>query len=155
MNKFFLLALFLASLVNAQSKQMNQLISDIEPKVIEWRRDFHEHPELSNREFETAKKITRHLESLGMEVQTGVAHTGVVGILKGDKPGPVIALRADMDGLPVTERVDLPFASKVTSTYNDIETGVMHACGHDAHMAILMGAAEVLSKSKKNLRGTV
>lgn len=155
MNKFFFLALCIGAVVNAQSKQTIKLIDDVEPKVIEWRRDFHEHPELSNREFETAKKIASHLESLGMEVQTGVAHTGVVGILKGDKPGPVIALRADMDGLPVTERVDLPFASKVKSTYNGIETGVMHACGHDTHMAILMGAAEVLSKMKKDIKGTV
>ena len=155
MNKFFLLAMCIGAVVNAQSKQTMKLIDDIEPKVIEWRRDFHEHPELSNREFETAKKVASHLESLGMEVQTGVAHTGVVAILKGDKPGPVIALRADMDGLPVTERVDLPFASKVKSTYNGIETGVMHACGHDTHIAILMGAAEVLSKMKKDIKGTV
>lgn len=155
MNKLCLVAFFLATLMNAQSKGLVQLIDEVEPKVIEWRRDFHEHPELSNREFETAKKIANHLESLGIEVQTGVAHTGVVGVLKGDKPGPVIALRADMDGLPVTERVDLPFASRVKSTYNGIETGVMHACGHDTHMAILMGTAEVLSKSKKKLKGTV
>lgn len=141
--------------LQAQSSKSAQLINEIEPKVIEWRRHFHENPELSNREFETGKKIASHLESLGMEVQTGIAHTGVVGILKGDKPGPVIALRADIDGLPVTERVPIPFASKVTSTYNGIESGVMHACGHDTHIAMMMGTAEVLSKMKKDLKGTV
>lgn len=124
-------------------------------KVIEWRHDIHENPELSNREFNTAKKIADHLKSLGLEVQTNVAVTGVVGILKGGKPGPVIGLRADMDALPVTERVDLPWASKVKASYNNIETGVMHACGHDTHVAILMGTAEVLSKMKNDIRGTV
>ena len=141
--------------IQAQIEKTSKLIDNVESKVIDWRRDFHENPELSNREFETAKKIAAHLKSLGIEVQTGVAHTGVVGILKGGKPGPVIALRADIDALPVTERVDVPFASKVKSTYNGIETGVMHACGHDAHTAILMGTAEVLSKVKKDLKGTV
>ena len=128
---------------------------EVESKMIEWRHDLHENPELSNREFNTAKKIAAHLESLGMEVQTGVAVTGVVGILKGAKPGPVIGLRADIDALPVTERVDLDWASKVKSTYNQIETGVMHACGHDTHIAILMATAEVLSSMKSELRGTV
>lgn len=127
----------------------------IEKKVIEWRRDIHQNPELSNREFKTAEKVAAHLRSLGIEVQTGIAHTGVVGVLKGGKPGPVVALRADMDALPVTERVDLPFASKVKSEYNGIETGVMHACGHDTHVAALMGVAEVLAGMKKDLRGTV
>ncbi len=141
--------------VHSYAQKVSQLISEVEPKVIEWRRDFHQHPELSNREFETSKKVAAFLEGLGMEVQTGIANTGVVGILKGGKPGPVVALRADMDGLPVTERVDLDFASKVKSEYNGIETGVMHACGHDTHMAMLMGAAEVLSKMKKDLKGTV
>jgi amidohydrolase len=133
----------------------NQLAKEVEPKVIEWRHDFHENPELSNREFKTAEKIAAHLKSLGIEVQTGVAKTGVIGILKGAKPGPVIALRADIDALPVTERVELEWASKANSTYNGIETGVMHACGHDTHTAILMGVAEVLSKMKKDLKGTV
>ncbi|MEL6557280.1 MAG: amidohydrolase [Bacteroidota bacterium] len=127
----------------------------IEDKVIEWRRDIHQNPELSNREFKTAEKVVNHLRSLGIEVQTGIAYTGVVGVLKGGKPGPVIGLRADMDALPVTERVDLPFASKVKSEYNGIETGVMHACGHDTHVAALMGVAEVLAGMKKDLRGTV
>ena len=155
MRNITLFFLMIGAVLQAQTVKTDQLINDIEPKVIEWRRDFHEHPELSNREFETAKKIAAHLESLGMEVQTGIAHTGVVGILKGGKPGPVIALRADIDGLPVTERVPLPFASKVKSTYNGIETGVMHACGHDTHIAMMMGTAEVLSKMKKDLKGTV
>ncbi len=127
----------------------------LEPKVIEWRRHFHQNPELSNREFKTAGKIAGHLRSLGMEVQTGVAKTGVVGILRGGKPGPVVALRADMDALPVTERANLPFASKVKAEYNDQTVGVMHACGHDTHVAMLMGAAQILSGMKKDLKGTV
>ncbi len=124
-------------------------------KVIQWRRDFHQHPELGNREHRTAGIIAKHLQSLGLEVKTGVAKTGVVAILKGAKPGPVVALRADMDALPVSERVNLPFASKVKTVYNDQEVGVMHACGHDAHVAILMGVAEVLAGMKKDLKGTV
>ena len=130
-------------------------IAAIEPKVVAWRRDIHEHPELGNREVRTAKLVADHLRSLGIEVKTGVAHTGVVGLLKGGKPGPVVLLRADMDGLPVTERVKLPFASSVTSTFNGAEVGVMHACGHDTHVAILMGVAEVLSGMKSELPGTV
>ena len=127
----------------------------ITQKVINWRRDFHEHPELGNLENRTAEVIAKHLQLLGIEVKTGVAKTGVVGILVGGKPGPVVALRADMDGLPVTERVNLPFASKVKTTYNDQEVGVMHACGHDSHMAILMGVAEVMASMKKDIAGTV
>lgn len=127
----------------------------IEQKVIEWRRDIHEHPELGNREVRTADIIASHLKALGMEVKTGVAKTGVVALLKGDKPGPVVALRADMDALPVEEKTGLPFASKVKATYNGRESGVMHACGHDSHVAILMGVAEILSGMKKELRGTV
>ncbi len=155
MKKIILIAFLVTFGIQAQNGKTNKLIDDVESKVIEWRRDFHENPELSNREFETAKKIAAHLESLGMDVQTNVAHTGVVGILKGGKPGPVIALRADIDGLPVTERAPIPFASKVKSTYNGMETGVMHACGHDTHIAMLMGTAEVLSKMKKDIKGTV
>jgi len=128
---------------------------EIEKKVIAWRRDIHEHPELSNREFRTSKLVAEHLMSLGIEVKTGVAHTGVVGILKGGKPGPVVALRADMDALPVVEQVDVPFKSTVRSTYNDLDVGVMHACGHDNHVAILMGAAEVLASIKDEIPGTV
>ena len=131
------------------------LIVAIEPKVVAWRRDFHQHPELSNREFRTAEKVAEHLRSLGLEVKTGVAHTGVVGVLVGGRPGPVVALRADMDGLPVTERVDLPFASKARAEYNGEEVGVMHACGHDTHVAILMGVAEVLAARRAELQGTV
>ncbi len=127
----------------------------IEQKVIEWRRYFHENPELSNREFKTAEKIAEHLKSLGLEVQTGIAHTGVVAILKGAKKGPVVGLRADIDALPVTERNDLPFKSEVVTEYNGQETGVMHACGHDTHIAIMMGVAEVLSGMKNDLAGTV
>lgn len=130
-------------------------IAAIEPQVIAWRRDFHEHPELGNREVRTAGIVAAHLRKLGLEVQTGVAHTGVVGLLRGGRPGPVVLLRADMDGLPVTESNDLTFASKVRATYNGAEVGVMHACGHDTHVAILMGAAEVLSAMRAELPGTV
>lgn len=130
-------------------------VNAIEQKVINWRHDFHQHPELGNREFRTAEIVKKHLESLGIEVQTKVGVTGVVGILKGQKPGPVIALRADMDALPITEKNDLSYKSTIISTYNGKETGVMHACGHDGHVAILMGVAEVLSTMKKELRGTI
>ena len=126
-----------------------------EQRVIAIRRDIHQHPELGNREVRTAKLVADRLRELGIEAKTGVAHTGVVGILKGGKPGRVVALRADMDALPVTEQVDLPFASKVRTTYNGIETGVMHACGHDAHVAILLGVAEVLAGMRTELPGTV
>ncbi len=127
----------------------------VEEKVITWRRDIHQNPELSNREFKTAEKVANHLRSLGMEVQTGIAKTGVVGILKGDKPGKVVALRADIDALPVTERNDLPFRSQVTTEFLGKKTGVMHACGHDTHTAILMGVAEVLSNNKDKINGTI
>ncbi|HXI14041.1 MAG TPA: amidohydrolase [Thermoanaerobaculia bacterium] len=136
-------------------KDLDQRAALIDKKVLEWRRDIHEHPELGNREFRTAKIVAEHLTRLGIEVRTGVAHTGVVGVLKGGKPGRVVALRADMDALPVTESVDVPFASKVRSTYNNQDVGVMHACGHDTHVAILMGVAEVLAGMKANLPGTV
>ncbi|GAA0742959.1 amidohydrolase [Gaetbulibacter jejuensis] len=134
---------------------LEQDIIDIEPKVIEWRHHFHQNPELSNREFKTAEKIAEHLKSLGFEVQTGVAKTGVVGILKGDLPGKVVALRADIDALPVTERNNLPFKSEVRDTFLGTETGVMHACGHDTHISILMGVAEVFSKHKDKIKGTI
>ncbi len=136
-------------------QQIEMKANAINGKVIEWRRYFHEHPELSNREFNTAKKVADHLRSLNIEVTTEVAHTGVVGVLKGGKPGPVIGLRADMDALPVIERVDLPFASKVKSKYLNKNVGVMHACGHDTHVAMLMGAAEILAGMKDELKGTV
>jgi|TARA_B110000438_G_C15816278_1_gene652106 amidohydrolase len=137
------------------SSEIDRLSQEVEAKVIEWRHDIHQYPELSNQEFKTAAKVAKHLEALGYEVETGVAVTGVVGVLKGGKPGPVVALRADMDALPVTERTGLPYASKVTAEYNGKEVGVMHACGHDAHVAIAMGAAEVLAKMKDELPGTV
>ncbi len=129
--------------------------AEIEQKVIEWRRDIHRNPELSNREFRTAKLAAEHLRKLGMEVRTEVAHTGVVGLLRGGRPGPVVALRADMDALPVTEATGLEFASKVRTTYNGQETGVMHACGHDTHVAMLMGAAEVLTSIREQIAGSV
>ncbi|MDR9456919.1 MAG: amidohydrolase [Salegentibacter sp.] len=128
---------------------------NLEEQVISWRRDFHQNPELSNREFKTAEKIAAHLEKLGIETQTGIAKTGVVGILKGDNTGKTVALRADMDALPVTERNDLPFKSEVTTEFLGSQTGVMHACGHDTHVAILMGVAEVLSQNKNKINGTV
>jgi amidohydrolase len=127
----------------------------IEPKTIAWRRDFHEHPELGNREFRTSKIIADHLRSLGLEVHEGVGKTGVVGILRGAYPGPVIGLRADMDALPLIERTPVPFASKVKTTYNGQEVGVMHACGHDSHIAIMMSVAEILAGMKQQLHGTV
>lgn len=149
------------SLTHAQAQQsalpdaIQSRVDTVMPQVIDWRRDFHQHPELGNREFRTAGIIAEHLEALGMEVTTGVAHTGVVGILRGDRPGPVVALRADMDALPVEEQVDLPFASRVRTEYNGQDVGVMHACGHDNHMAILMGAATVLAGIRDELPGTV
>jgi amidohydrolase len=130
-------------------------VEGVMPKVVAWRRDIHAHPELSNRETRTAKLVAEHLRALGMEVRTGVAHTGVVGVLKGGRPGPVVALRADMDALPVTEETDLPFRSTARGFYNGDSVGVMHACGHDTHVAMLMGAAEVLAGMKDELPGTV
>ncbi len=128
----------------------------IEARVIAWRRDLHAHPELGNREFRTSAIVAAHLQKLGLdEVRTGVAHTGIVGLLKGALPGPVVALRADMDALPVAEEVDVPFASKVRTTWNGEEVGVMHACGHDTHTAILMGVAEVLVGLRAKLCGSV
>ena len=160
MKKIILIALLFSFKISmAQNNDRTEMIrtaaDKIEQKVIAWRHDFHQHPELGNREFRTAEIIANHLQSLGMDVQTKVAATGVVGILKGAKPGPVVALRADMDGLPVVENNNLPFKSTVTTMYNGKETGVMHACGHDAHVAILMGVAEILSGMKNELKGTV
>jgi len=148
----------LTSVAQVSSKlqtKVDQQAKAMDPKIIEWRRYLHQHPELSNREVKTAAYVAEHLKALGIEVQTGVAHTGVVGLLKTGKPGPVIALRADMDALPVTERNSLPFASKEKAVFNGQETGVMHACGHDSHVAILMGVAEILSKNKSDLKGTI
>lgn len=144
-----------ASAATALKTRMGQQAEKIEAKVVAWRRDFHQHPELGNREFETAAKIAAHLKSLGLEVQTNVGKTGVVGLLKGGLPGSVVALRADMDGLPVTERVDVPFKSVAKTEYNGQKTGVMHACGHDTHVAILMGVAEIMAANKADIAGTV
>jgi len=139
----------------SQGTTLNDSYLNVEKKVIEWRRDIHQNPELSNREFKTAEKIAAHLKSLGIEVTTGVAHTGVVGVLKGNSPGKTVALRADIDALPVYERNDLPFKSTVTSEFLGEKVGVMHACGHDTHTAILMGVAEVMAKNKDKIKGTV
>ena len=139
----------------ALTSEIDRLVAQVNPQVVAWRRDIHEHPELGNREFRTSALVAEHLRGLGMEVRTGVAHTGVVGVLRGGRPGPTVALRADMDALPVTEMVDLPFASKVRTEYNGQEVGVMHACGHDNHVAILMGTAEVLAGLRDQLPGTV
>ncbi|GAB3099350.1 amidohydrolase [Aestuariicella hydrocarbonica] len=150
------LALAFGLSTNAQSGEWAEAAKAVDKKVISWRRDFHQHPELSNREFRTAKIVAEHLTALGFDrVETNVAHTGVVGVLKGAKPGRSVALRADMDALPVTEKVDLPFASKAKTEYDGQEVGVMHACGHDAHVSILMGVAEVLAQHRDQLAGSV
>lgn len=151
----FLLVSFSVLAQSPLVDQLDQKAAAIEQKVIEWRRDFHQHPELGNEEVRTAGIVAQHLRSLGMEVEENVAVTGVVGLLKGGKPGPTVALRADMDGLPVTERADVPFKSQVTTIYNGQEIGVSHACGHDAHVAILMGVAEILTSVKDEIPGTI
>ncbi len=144
-----------AAFAQINSATINAAADKIDQKVIAWRHDIHANPELGNREVRTAELVVKHLQSLGIEVKTKVGVTGVVGILKGGKPGPVVALRADMDGLPVEEKNDLPYASKVKREYNGVETPVMHACGHDGHVAVLMGVAEILAGMKKDLKGTV
>jgi amidohydrolase len=154
----FLLTLASGAIAQVSPKlqaKLEQQARQLEPSVITWRRHLHQYPELSNREVKTAAYVAEHLRKLGLEVQTGIAHTGVVALLRTGKPGPVIALRADMDALPVTERNSLPFASKEKAIFNDQETGVMHACGHDSHVAILMAVAEILSKNKSDLKGTI
>jgi amidohydrolase len=158
MKKQFIILLLLLSGANTDAQIDQSILRDIEhieSQVIDWRHYFHENPELSNREFKTADKIAAHLKSLGMEVHTGVAKTGVVGLLNGNNPGKVVALRADIDALPVTERNDLSYKSNVTDTFLGTKTGVMHACGHDTHIAILMGVAEVLSKHKDKIKGSI
>jgi len=156
---FTLLLVFSCTLIFAQTTKqqakLDQKAKEMEAKVIEWRRHFHQYPELSNREFKTGKMIADHLKSLGLEVRYPVAKTGAVGILRTGKPGPTIALRADIDGLPVVERNSLPFASKEKATYLGQDVGVMHACGHDTHIAILMGVAEILAGMKSELKGTI
>ena len=159
MRRVLSLALVLSALPAAAqsdlSARIDAAVAEVAPHVIEYRRHVHQNPELSNRETETAAYVANHLESLGIEIQTGVARTGVVGTLRGGKPGPTVALRADMDALPVTEMTDVPFASTVRTIYNGLEVGVMHACGHDAHVGILMGVAEVLAGMREDLPGTV
>lgn len=161
MKQLFLLVIFVfaSTTASAQTSNLKEIIDsradEIEQEVIEWRRHFHENPELSNREFETAEYIAEYLNDLGLDVKTGVAKTGVVALLEGGQPGPVVGLRADMDALPVTERTDVPFASTATGMYQGKEVGVMHACGHDTHMAILMGVAKILTEMKEELSGTV
>ncbi|MFN6962641.1 MAG: amidohydrolase [Pyrinomonadaceae bacterium] len=160
MKKLLTAACLLMSLVPAtfaidMSREIEAATARIMPKIVEWRRHLHQYPELGNREFKTAKFVEEHLRRLGIEVRTGVAKTGVVGILRGAQPGPVVGLRADMDALPVTERNSLPFASKETAEFNGQKVGVMHACGHDTHVAMLMGAAEVLAGMKDEIKGTV
>ena len=150
-----LIALCSTAQNQALKTKVAQKAASLESKVVSWRRELHQNPELGNREFKTSEKIAAHLRSLGIEVQTGVAKTGVVGILKGGKLGPVVALRADMDALPVKERVNLPFTSKVIGEYNGQAVGVMHACGHDTHVAMLMGTAEILASIKNEIKGTV
>ncbi len=159
---FFLLGLALPAAAAASSAAVNPLWARIDratqavlPKVIAWRRDIHQNPELGNREVRTSALVAAHLKALGLEVRTGVAHTGVIGVLRGGKPGPIVALRADMDALPVTEEVDLPFRSTAKAEWGGREVGVMHACGHDNHTAILMGVAEVLAGMRAQLPGTV
>ncbi|MCH2264372.1 MAG: amidohydrolase [SAR86 cluster bacterium] len=153
------IALLFTSLVFSSTERLegklDRNLDSLMKKVVAWRHDLHQFPELSNREFRTAEKVTKHLQNLGLEVTTGIAHTGVVAILEGGKPGPLVALRADMDGLPVVEMTGLPFASKERDDYNGQEVGVMHACGHDAHVAILMGVAEFLASVRNDLAGSV
>ena len=160
MKKMLLLLLIsvftIPALAQDQFKQIiDERADEIEEQVIEWRRHFHENPELSNREFETAAYIADYLNELGLEVETEVAHTGVVALLEGGQPGPVIGLRADIDGLPVTERTDVPFKSEATGIYQGKEVGVMHACGHDTHIAMLMGVAKILTENKDQIKGTI
>ena len=155
MKKVLLTITMLSCAIGFSQHGLDKDIENIEDKVIEWRRDFHQNPELSNREFKTAEKIAAHLKALGMEVQTGIAHTGVVGVLKGDKPGKVLALRADIDALPVPERTDVPFKSTAVGEFRGEEVPVMHACGHDTHIAILMGVAEIMAKNKDKINGTI
>jgi amidohydrolase len=158
MRIYFTLIFFFVSILalNAQVRQkLSKAIDAIEPACIKWRHQIHQNPELAYEETQTAKLVATHLRSLGLEVTEGVAKTGVVGLLKGGKPGPCIALRADMDALPIVERVDIPYASKVKTKYNGAEVGVMHACGHDTHVAMLMAVAEVLASVRSELKGSV
>jgi len=161
MTRFFaalgiLVCMVMTSFATDMSRDIDAAAQKVLPQVIEWRRFIHQNPELSNREFKTAKFVEEHLRSFGnIEVRTGIAKTGVIGILKGGQPGPTIGLRADMDALPVTERTNVPFKSTVTAEYNGQTVGVMHACGHDSHVAMLLGTAEILSGMRDKIKGTV
>ena len=154
-----LIAICLGAIAVARAEimpaELDAAAASLESRMIEWRRDFHSHPELANREFRTSARVAEHLRSLGLEVRTGMAHTGVVAILRGKLPGPTILLRADMDALPVTERTEVPFRSRAIGEFRGRTVGVMHACGHDAHTAMLMGTAEVLAGLRERLSGTV
>jgi amidohydrolase len=156
-NLLFVLTLIFSIPSQAQIswEEVDRLAADVQAQVVEWRRWFHENPELSNREFNTSARVAGILSSMGLEPRTGIAHTGVVAIIEGGKPGPLVAIRADMDGLPVTEETGLPFASVARGEYNGQEVGVMHACGHDSHMAMALGAASVLNAVKEELPGSV
>lgn len=157
LSSLLLECIFITSFIQAETNTLDTdaMASKIQPEVVELRRWFHEHPELSNREFKTAERIAKELKAMGLDVETGIAHTGVVALLKGGKPGPTVALRADIDGLPVTEQTGLPFASKETSEFAGQKVGVMHACGHDSHIAMLLGAAKILTEIKDDLAGDV
>ena len=157
MNKLVFCLFLLPLTIQAQisSEQLDMLASQVQPQVVEWRRWFHENPELSNREFNTSVRVAEILTEMGLQAQTGIAHTGVVAIIRGGKPGPLVAIRADMDGLPVVEETGLPFASRARGEYMGNDVGVMHACGHDSHMAMALGAASVLNAVKDDLRGSV
>ena len=143
------------SVANDLKSQIDEDLQGVMTKVVEWRHHLHEYPELSNREYQTAEYIKEKLEGLGLEVNSGIAYTGLTAFIRGDNPGPLIALRADMDALPVTEKLNLPFSSKQVTTYQGRKVGVMHACGHDAHMAVLLGVAEFLSKNTDKLNGDI
>jgi amidohydrolase len=150
-----LLSCVLPAAAAVDRAKVDALSASIEPKVIAWRRDIHEHPELSNRETRTAKLVAEQLKRMGLEVQTGIAHTGVAGFLQGGRPGPTVAIRADMDALPVTEKTDVPFKSHATATYRGETVGVMHACGHDSHTAMLMGIAQIFAGVRDSLPGNI
>lgn len=150
-----LMSCVLPAVAAVDRARVDELSASIEPKVIAWRRDIHEHPELSNRETRTAKLVAEQLKRMGLEVQTGIAHTGVVGFLKGGRPGPTVAIRADMDALPVTEKTDVTFKSHATATYRGETVGVMHACGHDSHTAMLMGIAQIFAGVRASLPGNI
>lgn len=152
---FICLLLFSFQIFSDLKKDLDVQLDSLMEKVIDWRHDIHQHPELSNREFRTSEIIANHLKSLDIPIETKIAYTGVVGLIEGGLPGPTIALRADMDALPVEEKTGLPFASKVRTTYLGNDVGVMHACGHDAHVAILMGVAEFLAKNKEKIQGNI